>query len=218
MISLDCAATAGNSNFTHNGGAGSDLNLGCTLGSVNVSGGEADAAAVSIQAASGGVDIDGALQVNVASSQAAAGSITINASGDGGFTRISSNVDPTVEDPVLDINGGIAGRGSHIRSTQTTAPTVGVTGDTIDGAADVVTDMAGRINLSTTAGNGAGTVTVTYNQSYATTPSVVFVQGPGTIGTSVQLTVSSTALFTIGYTTPAGAGTAHSFNYHVIEV
>lgn len=74
-ISLD-SATA--SNFTVTGAA--DLTLDSSAGSVNIAGGEAASDAVSIQAAAGGIDIDGVLQINIASAQAAADAIRINAS------------------------------------------------------------------------------------------------------------------------------------------
>lgn len=81
-ISLDAAAA---SNFTATGAF--DVSIISTAGSVNVTAGEADAAAVAIQCAAGGVDIDGALSVDIASSQAAATAIQMDASnGAGGIT------------------------------------------------------------------------------------------------------------------------------------
>ncbi len=77
-ISLDSALA---SNFTVTGAV--DLTLSSTAGSMVISGGEAVADAIQLQAAAGGVDLDGALQVNIASSQNAADAIRINASAGG---------------------------------------------------------------------------------------------------------------------------------------
>lgn len=74
-VSID-SATA--SNFTVTGAA--DLTLASSAGSVIVNGEEAVADAVQIQSAAGGIDVDGALQVNIASSQAAADAVRIDAS------------------------------------------------------------------------------------------------------------------------------------------
>lgn len=74
-VSID-SATA--SNFTVTGAA--DLTLSSSAGSLVLSAGEAAADAIQLQAAAGGVDLDGALQVNIASSQAAANAVRINAS------------------------------------------------------------------------------------------------------------------------------------------
>ena len=104
VVSIDSAATSGNSNLTHNGGAGSDLNVGCTLGSLNLAAGEAAANAISIQAASGGVDIDGALQVNIDSAQAAATAVVINASNASG----GIDIDAGTGGIAIDSTGGVS--------------------------------------------------------------------------------------------------------------
>lgn len=75
ILSLD---SAGTTNLTATGAF--DVTVSSTAGSVNVTGGEADVAAISIQAAAGGVDIDGALQVSMVSSEAAGTAIVIDAS------------------------------------------------------------------------------------------------------------------------------------------
>lgn len=64
-------------------GAGIDLSLSSASGSVPISAGEAVANAIGLQAAAGGIDIDGALQVNIASSQNAVDAIRIVASAGG---------------------------------------------------------------------------------------------------------------------------------------
>ena len=79
-ISLDAAAA---SNFSVTG-AGIDLTLSSASGSVPISAGEAIANAIGLQAAAGGIDVNGALQINIDSSQAAADAIRIIASNAGG--------------------------------------------------------------------------------------------------------------------------------------
>lgn len=64
-------------------GAGIDLSLSSASGSVPISAGEAVANAIGLQAAAGGIDIDGALQVNIASSQNAVDAVRILASAGG---------------------------------------------------------------------------------------------------------------------------------------
>tara|TARA_R110002126_G_scaffold51939_1_gene141842 strand:+ start:16446 stop:18986 length:2541 start_codon:yes stop_codon:yes gene_type:complete len=77
-VSLDSALA---SNFTVTGAA--DLSLISTLGSVNINAEEADASAISLQSAAGGLNADVALQMNLASSQNAADAIVISASAGG---------------------------------------------------------------------------------------------------------------------------------------
>jgi hypothetical protein len=74
-ISLDATAA---SNFTATGAF--DITLSSTAGSMIISGGEAVADAVNIDAAAGGLDVDVALQMNLTSSQAAATAVRIFAS------------------------------------------------------------------------------------------------------------------------------------------
>jgi hypothetical protein len=82
-ISLDAAAA---SNFTVTG-AGIDLTLDSAAGRVIVNGEEAAANAITLLSAAGGIDADAALEINIASSQAAATAISLTASdGAGGVT------------------------------------------------------------------------------------------------------------------------------------
>lgn len=85
-ISLDGAAA---SNFTVTG-AGIDLTLSSASGSVPISAGEAIANAIGLQAAAGGIDVNGALQINIDSSQAAADAIRVFASNAGGGIDIDA--------------------------------------------------------------------------------------------------------------------------------
>ena len=75
-VSIDAAAA---SNFTV-AGAGIDLTLASGAGRVIVNGEEAAANAITLLSAAGGIDADCALQMNLASSQAAADAVRIDAS------------------------------------------------------------------------------------------------------------------------------------------
>lgn len=83
-ISLDSAAA---SNFTVTGAF--DLTVASSLGSVNISAGEAAADAINVDS-TGGIDVDAALQINVDSSQAAATAVRINASNAAGGIDIDA--------------------------------------------------------------------------------------------------------------------------------
>lgn len=85
-VSIDAAAA---SNFTVTG-AGIDLTLDSAAGRVIVNGEEAAANAITLLSAAGGIDADAALQINIASSQAAADAIVINASNAAGGVDIST--------------------------------------------------------------------------------------------------------------------------------
>lgn len=100
-VSLDAAAA---SNFSVTG-AGIDLTLSSTSGSVPISAGEAISNAIGLQAAAGGIDVDGALQINITSSQAAAAnSIRLLASAvDGGI-----DIDAGTGGITLDSTGAIS--------------------------------------------------------------------------------------------------------------
>lgn len=71
-ISIDAAAA---SNFTVTGAF--DNTFSSTAGSINISGGEAAADAINIDASAGGLDVDVALQMNLDSSQAANNAVRI---------------------------------------------------------------------------------------------------------------------------------------------
>lgn len=126
-ISLDAA---GASNFTV-AGAGIDLTLDSGAGRVIINGEEAAANAITLLSAAGGIDADAALQINIASSQAAADAIRIDASDAAGG---------------IDIDDG--GGGTTIDSAAAVAITgaanssIGTTGAGID---MTVSSAAGRV-------------------------------------------------------------------------
>ena len=94
VLSIDSTATGAAANLTHAGAAGQDLTVSCTNGSLNLTGGEADAAAVKIQATNnlGGIDIDalaggidiltnGPLSIDSASTETSANLTHVGAAG-----------------------------------------------------------------------------------------------------------------------------------------
>jgi len=134
-ISLDGAAA---SNFTTSAG---DLTVDSTAGSLNLTGGEADAAAVRIQAdnAAGGIDVDAGTG-GIAIDTTSGGAITVNATGAQLQlkTTTSGELDITSAG-TLDINS--------------VALDIDATGAiTIDGSSTLSLDAAGATNLTTTSG------------------------------------------------------------------
>lgn len=112
------------------------VNISSTAGGVTIAGGLATADAINLTAASGGVDVDGALQINVTSSQAAATAIQLTASaGTGGITatvgsgnfNVAGNLALTSAATQFIMNGGGAtdfiGQGTLIAGTVTIANT-----------------------------------------------------------------------------------------------
>lgn len=136
-ISLDAAAA---SNFTVTG-AGIDLTLSSAAGRVIVNGEEAAANAITLLSAAGGLDVDTALQINIASSQNAADSIVITSSAGG-----------------IDITATGAAAGEDIDITAT-GSSVNITSTEADAAAIVLnaSDAAGGMTISAgTAGINIG--------------------------------------------------------------
>jgi len=71
------------------GTGAASIGISSTAGGVTISGGLATADAINLSAATGGVDVDSALQINIASSQAAANAIALVASDAGGGITIA---------------------------------------------------------------------------------------------------------------------------------
>ncbi len=148
-ISLDAAAA---SNFSVTG-AGIDLTLSSASGSVPISAGEAVANAIGLQAAAGGIDIDGALQINIASSQAAvANSVRIVASAaDGGI-----DVDAGTGGITLDSTGAI----SIDAATASNFTVTGAADLTLQSTAGAVNVISGEANLDSINVTSAGGMNV----------------------------------------------------------
>lgn len=83
------------------------VNVHSDVGGVTVASGLASADAINLNASAGGVDIDGALEVNIASSQAASSAITLSASNaSGGITHTGKCI--FTPDAITSDNAGVA--------------------------------------------------------------------------------------------------------------
>lgn len=118
-ISLDGAAA---SNFTVTG-AGIDLTLSSASGSIPISAGEAIANAIGLQAAAGGIDVNGALQINIDSSQAAADAIRIISSNAGG----GIDIDAGTTGIAIDTTGAFSIDGAAASNITTTGAGIDLT-------------------------------------------------------------------------------------------
>lgn len=110
---------------------------------------------------------------------------------------------------------------SHLRSTQTTAPTIAADAGAGTGASASVanaTDVAGQITLTTgTLGISTGSyATVTFNKVYAVAPIVVLTPAGSTLSTSVYVTATTTG-FSVSFAVAGGISTTYLMNYHIIE-
>lgn len=110
---------------------------------------------------------------------------------------------------------------SHLKSTQTTAPTVVAGASAGTGATASLaraTDVAGEVTINTGAlGVSTGSyATITFNKAYLTVPIVVLTPANGTISTSVYVTATTTT-FDVNFALAGGISSTYLLNYHVIE-
>lgn len=118
-------------------------------------------------------------------------------------------------------NDGTVKTYGHIRSNQTTSPTVAVTGNAgTGGSASIAnaTDTAGAVTIVTgTLGLSTGSyANITFNNAYTTAPIVILTPANGTISTSVYVT-SSTTGFSINFAVAGGISSTYILNYMCIE-
>lgn len=143
--SFDLVATADTATAVKvfaTGGTTSELHVENTTGTA--------ADAVRIDSALGGIDIDAALQVNIASSQASTEAILFNASDGGGGIKIQQGG----TDRIATNSTGIG----FFNETPIAKPTITGERDANPALADLLTDLAsfGLITDSTTVGTGGG--------------------------------------------------------------
>lgn len=146
-------AAGGNIDLTGSGASGEDFDIVSTNSALNLSSGEATTDAISIQAASGGLDLDGALSVHIASSESAVDAIYLHASAGG--IDITSASGGGGEDIDIITTGGTD---NHIKiiSSGTSADALKLQasagGIDIDGGAggDVTVDTSKSILLTST--------------------------------------------------------------------
>lgn len=149
-VSLDSALA---SNFTVTGAA--DLTLDSSAGSVNIAAGEAAADAISIQAAAGGIDMDGALQVSIVSSQAAGNAIVIDASNAAGGLDIDSGTGGMIFDTTGAISLDAAAASNFTCTGAFDLSLISTAGSVIVNAEEAVADA---IQLTSAAGGLSASV------------------------------------------------------------
>ena len=151
-ISLDSAAA---SNFTATGAF--DITFQSTLGSILINAGEAAADAINIDAGSGGLDVDVALQMNLTSSQAAAAdSIRINASAaDGGI-----DIDCGTGGATLDSTGAISIDGAATSNFTVTGAAADATVQSVGGSVNILASEAAANAIRLNASDAAGGIDV----------------------------------------------------------
>lgn len=179
------SSTAGN--FTV---ATGDLTLQSTLGSVPIIAGEAAADAVSIQAASGGLDVDVALQMSLISSQNAASAVVINASAGGiDITAAGGGANEDIDitntaGKVIVTTGANASQSIYLHANAGTSETIQLHSDqgTAVNSINILSDVGGitltsglasadSFNIASSGGvdvDGAGEINITSSQAAAT--------------------------------------------------
>lgn len=138
-------------------GTGADsVELASDVGGITLSSGLASADAINLSASSGGVDIDGALQINIASSQASTGALTLAASNaSGSITHTGRCV--FTPDSVTSDNAGVAASVSTLLTLITTD------GDSNLDNVTLADGQAGQVKMFAViaAGNAADSVKIT---------------------------------------------------------
>jgi len=143
-------------------GVGS-VQLESDVGGITLLSGLASADAINLTASAGGLDLDGALQVNVASSQAAADAVVINASA-GGVDVIAATNDLDLTASTASINLTAAEADAGAISLQAAAG-----GLDIDTGLAIIADAAGNVEVNSSAGQILiGNDDVDQNASFAT--------------------------------------------------
>lgn len=109
----------------------------------------------------------------------------------------------------------------HLKSVQTTAPTIVANASAGTGASASVanaTDVAGQISLTTgTVGLSTGSyATLTFNKPYAVAPICVLTPAGSALSSNVYVT-STTTTMTINFALAGGVTTTYLLNYHCIE-
>ena len=175
-------------------GTGADsVELLSDVGGITLTAGVASDDAINLAAGAGGVDIDGALQVNIASSEAAADAIVINASAGG-----------------IDISADGAGLDVDIAST---AGSITVTGSEAAATAIVIEadDAAGGVQIKAGTGgidlDAAGIATVTPDTATFAGAAVTIDANVG-VGTFTGLTTAAAASQTFTITNSVVSATS----------
>ncbi len=126
-------------------------------------------------------------------------------------------------------NGNLVVTNGHIKSTQTTAPTIGTPSNCGTSPSAAVTasstDTAGSFTITAGTAGGYTTcdVTITFNTAYGAAPKSIILQPTTAVGSATglkpaQVSATSTTTFTVKLTTaPGGDSEVNGFYYIVIE-
>lgn len=138
------------------GTAADSIELESDVGGITLTSGLASADAINLSASAGGVDVDGALQVNIASSQASTGAVTLSASNaSGSITHTGRCV--FTPDSITSDNAGVAASVSTLLTLITTD------GDSNLDNVTLADGQTGQIKMFAViaAGNAADSVKIT---------------------------------------------------------
>jgi hypothetical protein len=138
------------------GTSADSVELESDVGGITLTSGLASADAINLTASAGGVDVDGALQVNIASSQADAGAVTLSASNAaGGITHTGRCV--YTPDAITSDNAGVAASVSTVLTQITTD------GDSNEDNVTLADGSAGQMKIFAVvaAGNAADSIKIT---------------------------------------------------------
>lgn len=162
------------------GTSADSIHLESDVGGVTLTSGLASADAINLSATAGGVDVDGALQVNIASSQAATGALTLAASNAAGNITMTGAVACT-PDSITSDNAGVAA------SINTGVTLITTDGDSnLDNVTLANGLLAGQIKhfAVIAAGNAADSVKIT-PASMAGGTQITFAADPTGLGCSM---------------------------------
>ncbi len=158
--------------------------------------------------------------VATTSNQLSLGNLIFATNVDGTGTTVSTgNIGIGISAPTarLHIKGTSSAVNGHIKSEQTTAPTIAVTTQNGITAASVTagsTDTKGNITTTGT-NNGTNTgLTITFNAAYTVAPTVVINSANANAQACTHFITSTTTTFVLNF---AGGGATPSFNYIIIE-
>jgi len=197
-ISLDAAAA---SNFTATGAF--DITVSSTAGSINISGGEAAADAINIDAAAGGLDVDVALQMNLTSSQAAIDAVRVFASDAAGGVDVDAGTGGIAVDSTGAISIDAAGVSNFTTTGAfdlTVASTLGsVVISAGEDAADAITITASGVDSGINISAGSGNVNIAGKLALTSAATQLIVEGGAVtdfIGTATLIAGTITVLNT----------------------
>jgi len=174
-------------------GAGADLTLSSTAGRVIIDGEEAAANAITLLSSAGGIDIDAALQINVATSQNAADAIVINSSAGGiditAAGAAGEDIDIVCTSGSINLNAGESIATSMVFTNNgMDINTSGAAGRDID-----ITNTGGSINVTATE-NNAGAIIIRANGGTSERVTLLASQGTGADSINLESTAGGITL------------------------